>query len=134
MSKDTTAGQDSIEDVSVTAQDREGRRVAGEVRRMRVAPAARKAAGLKALGLCWALMVVSVFLPLAHFVLVPLFGVLGPVMYLVKSKEAARILGGSVGCPAFGTETELGEQAESWPLLTNCAGCGLRLTIEEGAM
>ena len=59
----------------------------------------------------------------------PLFFVLGPVMFVVKSKEAAKILGGSVSCPTCETQTELAAQSESWPVLVNCVGCGARLTI-----
>jgi len=70
--------------------------------RVRVArhdPPARTRRALKALGLCWGLAVVTVLVPIAHFVLVPGFFVLGIVLAVRRFGEATTVLGAFGHCP-----------------------------------
>src|SRR5512140_1627824 len=66
--------------------------------RVRVArhdPGQRTRRALKSLGIFWGLAVVSVLVPIAHFVLVPGFFVLGIVLFVRRTSEAASVLGAS---------------------------------------
>ena len=66
----------------------------------------RAARALAALGACWALALVSVFVPVAHFVLVPAFTVAGVVVAGLRLREDRRLVGVSGTCPRCGTEQE----------------------------
>lgn len=64
----------------------------------------RVARALKALGTCWGLAIVSVFLPVLHFLLVPGFLIAGPYLALQRLAEKATLFGASGTCPACGHE------------------------------
>jgi hypothetical protein len=66
----------------------------------------RAARALAGLGACWALALVSVFIPVAHFVLVPSFTVAGIVVAGLRLREDRRLVGVSGTCPRCGTEQE----------------------------
>ncbi|MGH7743128.1 MAG: hypothetical protein ACRENS_14035 [Candidatus Eiseniibacteriota bacterium] len=83
-------------------------------------------AGLK----CWGLAVVSIFIPLGHFILVPAFLIAGPVVFLMKIAEDVSLKGAHGVCPMCGTEQEFTEQGR---LLARhpvrCPGCGRQLEL-----
>src|SRR5258708_5675775 len=54
---------------------------------------------LKALGACWGLAVVSVIVPIAHFVLVPGFLALGVVLATRRARETASVRAVEGHCP-----------------------------------
>nr|BFD63381.1 hypothetical protein BdHM001_20620 [Bdellovibrio sp. HM001] len=54
---------------------------------------------LKQLVLFWGLAVISVLLPVVHFVLVPLFFVMGAYLALQARKQKQEIISGTVNCP-----------------------------------
>jgi hypothetical protein len=66
----------------------------------------RVARALAGLGACWALALVSVFIPVAHFVLVPTFTVAGVVVTGLRLREDRRLVRVSGTCPRCGTEQE----------------------------
>lgn len=78
---------------------------------------------LKMLALCWALALVSVLLPVLHFVLVPLFALLGPVAAWLGHRRAEVILGGVMPCPECHSPFDVGEGAVQWPLQAQCPAC-----------
>lgn len=77
-----------------------------EVRIVRRDARARMRRALKALGACWGLALVTVLVPIAHFVLVPGFFVLGIVLAAQRAGEAATVLGASGRCPRCDAERE----------------------------
>ena len=120
-----TQGGDAV---AVVVQERQGRTASGTVYLKVLDKAARtKRAGV-ALAICWGLALGSLPILFFHFFLVPPFGVLGPVMFLVRMKQERFVLGAQVDCPVCEKSTELGKQADGWPLLASCGGCGIRLT------
>lgn len=54
---------------------------------------------LKAFGLMWGLAILSVAIPIAHFVLVPVFFLAGPIAALIIFSRESAILGGVGTCP-----------------------------------
>jgi hypothetical protein len=94
---------------------------------------ARALAGLVG---CWAAAIVSVFIPVAHFFLVPGFLVLGVVWAVARSRERQRLLGLRGTCPRCGRDEEFGrgerQGGQTW---VTCPGCFTRLlvTIEPAA-
>jgi hypothetical protein len=85
---------------------------------------------LSALGVCWGLAIVAVFMPVAHFFLVPSLLVTGLVLAVLRGREDVRLLGVHGRCPRCGVEQDFpgsgrfqGEQA------LDCARCHNRLTL-----
>ncbi len=68
----------------------------------------RVARALAGLGACWGLALASVFIPVAHFVLVPTFAVAGVVVAALRLREDRRLVRVSGTCPRCGTEQEFG--------------------------
>ena len=71
------------------------------------APGQRFARTLAGLGMFWGLGLASVFIPVAHFVLVPTFAVAGVVMAVKRAREDRRLLLVRGACPRCGTMQEL---------------------------
>jgi hypothetical protein len=85
---------------------------------------------LAALGLFWGLAVPAVFMPVAHFILVPTLLLTGMVVAASRAREDIRLLGVHGHCPRCGAEQDFpasgrfhGEQA------LDCAHCHTRLTL-----
>lgn len=107
-----------------------GARGRATVYRQRVSDGRRAARAIGGLAACWALAAVSVFVPVAHFVLVPLFVAVGPIVAWVRFRQRSLILGGHGPCPACGEEVVVDAQGESWPLWASCAACRARLDAQ----
>jgi len=71
------------------------------------APGQRFARTLAGLGMFWGLGLASVFIPVAHFVLVPTFVVAGIVMAVKRAREDRRLLLVRGACPRCGAVQEL---------------------------
>ena len=65
-------------------------------------PGARLRRGLLALGACWGLAALTVLVPIAHFVLVPGFFLLGIGLLVKRLGEDATIVAVSGDCPKCG--------------------------------
>src|SRR5262245_20952972 len=63
----------------------------------------RTAAGL---GFCWGVALVSVFIPVAHFILVPTFVLAGIGVAIVRAREDRRLLKVRGACPRCGAEQD----------------------------
>ena len=93
-------------------------------------PSERMTRVLGALGVCWGIAVVAVFMPVAHFFLVPTFLLLGVVLAVLRSREDVRLLGAHGRCPRCGVEQDFagggrfhGEHS------LDCPRCHNRLTL-----
>jgi hypothetical protein len=71
------------------------------------APGQRFARTLAGLGTFWGLALGSVFIPVAHFVLVPTFVVGGIVMAVKRAREDRRLLRVRGACPRCGAVQDL---------------------------
>lgn len=78
----------------------------------------------------WLIGVVAVFLPILHFVLVPLFALLGPFAGFYFYSQTSVILGGVGECPSCGKELEIAKSKPQWPLEDLCLHCRESVTIE----
>lgn len=94
---------------------------------------ARTKAALKSLALFWLLSVVSIALPIAHFVLVPGFFVAGIVFALGQYKRQWRLEAGNVACPECRQNISLKERAAKFPLSETCPNCKTVVTLTEQA-
>jgi hypothetical protein len=91
---------------------------------------ARTGRALKALGACWGLAVVSVIVPIAHFVLVPGFLVLGIVLALQRGREAASVRAVEGHCPRCNAErTFIASGALRAEMRAQCPVCRNELSL-----
>jgi len=84
------------------------------------------------LAVLWLLAGVSLFIPLAHFVLVPGFLIAGPVLAVMvyRSAQARDRVEGR--CPACGAEITIKlEASDEIPKWTYCPACNAALEITE---
>ena len=86
---------------------------------------------LKGMGICWAIAVFAVLIPILHFVLVPLFLLLGVVMFMQQWGQKLYCMSGVIKCPSCQTEMKLKEGAFDWPKREICSGCRSDLRIEK---
>src|SRR3990172_5677542 len=78
----------------------------------------------KVLALYWVLAAVTVFIPIAHFVLVPGFFLAGPLLAYLRYKVTARNERAAGRCPVCGNDITLPlEPAEQLPLWKYCPRC-----------
>jgi hypothetical protein len=77
----------------------------------------------------WGLALLSVFVPLAHFVLVPLFLLIGLVMYPIMLGQKSTVLGGVGACPNCDKRFEIIRCPEKWPLEDICNHCNRHVKI-----
>lgn len=95
----------------------------------------RAARALVVLGACWGLALVAVFIPLAHFLLVPGLFVLGVILATSRAREAWSIVTMQGQCPRCRLEQTLTSARRvrgQW--VVHCPNCKneLALTIEPG--
>ena len=86
--------------------------------------------GLKLLGFCWAMSLVTVIIPLAHFILVPGFFIAGPIGAWIISGQDSVILGGQGTCPSCDTFLTIVRGPNRWPLSDLCAQCQASVSLE----
>ena len=85
---------------------------------------------------CWAVALVTLPIPIVHFIAPPLLLVLGPVLGFLVFRVcdgASDLAGGTYECPSCGKSWALVPAAASWPLSIACQGCETRLTIRPAA-
>ena len=88
---------------------------------------ARTAAGL---AVCWGLALVSVFIPLAHFILVPTFLAAGIGLAIVRAREDIRLVRLRGTCPRCGKEEEFKVGGRLTPgRVLDCPACHNHLTL-----
>ena len=85
---------------------------------------ARAVRSAKGLAIAWGLAVVSVFIPIANFVLVPAFLIAGPIVAHWRYRQAAVRLGGVAKCPDCGAALRISGGPATWPLHEGCTACG----------
>ncbi len=90
----------------------------------------RTARALKFGGICWVASVVSIIIPLLHFVLVPGFFLAGPIVFATILSRERVIKGGRAKCPRCAAEFKIERSVFKFPMLDRCTGCGKELKID----
>lgn len=78
----------------------------------------------------WGLAACSVFLPLAHFVLVPALLIAGPFVFLWAKKQNGKITGLEANCPFCGNALTTAETSINWPQRIACTRCSEPVRID----
>jgi len=90
----------------------------------------RMARAGKVLGISWALAVVTLFIPIAHFVLVPLFGLGGPIMAVMKYRVDNVAEKAHGVCPECQQTVDIElDPADKLPKWTYCPSCNKPLQL-----
>jgi hypothetical protein len=88
----------------------------------------------KGLGACWGLALVTLFIPVAHFFLVPGFLISGLVIAARWSGQTRTYVDVRARCPACEQESDFKVQGKFLlPKETNCQACRARVILEEPA-
>ena len=122
----------STEITPIQFKDNDGKTADGRLNTIRYDSAERVRRALLRLALLWVLAGVSLFIPLAHFVLVPGFLIAGPVVAVMvyRSEWARESAEGK--CPVCGEEITIKLEArDEIPKWTYCPACNAALQITE---
>ena len=121
-----------IDSTDVQFQDNEGNTRSGSVKTTHYETSDRLTRAVVRLTGFWAAAAVSAFIPLAHFVLVPAFLIVG-IMMAVGAYRTDRALNNAMGvCPACQEEVEIKMEADDTiPKWTYCPRCNAPLHILE---
>jgi len=84
-------------------------------------------------GICWGLALLSVLVPVLHFVLVPGFLLAGPIAAWLAWRRTESLLGGEVDCPKCGQTYDVGTGGVQWPLQAQCDGCRTTVRLHRGS-
>ncbi len=91
---------------------------------------AKRAVG--GLAACWALAGVTLFIPIAHFVLVPGFAIAGPIVALRLYTQDQAMLDVKGPCPACNESVTIELDAkDKLPLWTYCPQCRASVHIDK---
>jgi hypothetical protein len=95
----------------------------------------RLARALGVLAACWAAATIAVFIPVAHFLLVPALAIAGPVWAAIRFREHQRLVRVHGVCPRCGRVQDFtaGGTPGRQPVV-HCPGCFNRLVVTIGAM
>ena len=118
------------ETMRVTAFGREAREAVVRVRAW--SPPERVARALAGWLGCWLLAAITLFIPVAHILLVPAFLIGGVVLLVRWSREDRSFVEGHGPCPACGAEQRFRLRGKVvLPKDTFCPGCRARVFIIE---
>lgn len=114
----------------IQANVSDDRRTEGYVTAVFFNPPARAKQALKKLALFWGIALVTVLIPVFHFVSVPLFLGLGIFFGYRSYKSEGRVIEGLTRCPHCNTEVPLKPAELQWPLTEICQNCARVVRIE----
>jgi hypothetical protein len=112
------------------AQDRSTQIEEGLIRIQSWNKRERLVRALKSGGLCWIAALVSIFIPLLHFILVPGFLIAGPILVYFIFGQENRVLGGEGVCPFCHAPLILASATLNFPISDLCTDCHNSLKIE----
>ncbi|WP_413944560.1 hypothetical protein [Bdellovibrio sp. HCB-162] len=118
------------EKVLIQANVGDERRTDGIVYIKHFSPPERMSQALKKLALFWGIALVSVLIPVFHFVTVPLFFFLGLFFARRTYKSEGRVLSGETRCPHCQTEVKVKPAELQWPITEICQNCARVVRIE----
>jgi len=80
-------------------------------------------------GILFGIGIVSVLIPLAHFVLVPAFIIASPIVAWIFFGQTSAVLGGTGTCPNCKKDIKIAQTKNVFPINDICAHCYRALVI-----
>ena len=118
------------EKLPIQANVSDERRTEGYVTVEYLNPPQRLRRSLKKLALFWGISLVSVLIPVIHFVSVPVFIALGIFFSIRSYKSEGRVIEGLTRCPHCQSEIPIKPAELQWPLSEICQNCARVVRIE----
>lgn len=118
-------------EIPVIANVNDDRRTEGVVRVKEFHPQDRMMNAIKKLAMFWGIMILTVFIPVFHFILVPLFFFIGLFMARRAYKSEGRVISGVVPCPNCSTKVEVSRGDLNWPISEICQNCARVVRLEK---
>lgn len=106
-----------------------GKTTVGKIEVREIPQAERVQRGMKIGGALLVAAIVSVFVPVLHFILVPGFLILGLVFGFTTYLTRSEVLEGQFDCPVCGQLNELPKQSLELPCGRRCLKCHYDLTL-----
>lgn len=119
----------TINEQSVVLRHQSGAETRGVVRIEILEKRERLLRALRLAGLCWLLAIGAVFMPIVHFILVPLLLLAGPIIFFVQWPKTHLLLGGEGICPMCNMKLLIQKGAYRWPQEELCSGCRRNLDV-----
>jgi hypothetical protein len=85
---------------------------------------------LKWTAILWGGALISVLIPILHFLLVPSFFIAGPIVGWLTYKTEKAVLGGKGSCPFCKAPLEIAKTAYEFPVKELCTECYSSLAIQ----
>ena len=102
----------------------------GQLYSLQYSSGERMGRAIKVLLICLVLALITAFIPIAHFFLVPLFLIAGPVMAVMKYKLGSALEKVEGSCPECGDAVEIALDAtDILPKRTYCPSCNKPLQL-----
>lgn len=121
----------NIEEIKVRIDAGEGKISEGTVRLQHFTQQERFGRSLKILAMCWGAAIVSIFLPIVHFFLVPALFLAGLIVPGFVYYKESLILGGEGSCPKCKHPLHIEKGSNQWPLTDLCTDCRSAVTIQK---
>lgn len=90
----------------------------------------RSGKALFTLVICWLLAALAIFIPVAHFLLVPAFFMAGFVGALLSGRREGIVVGSNAKCPQCATALNLEAAPSSLAIYRACHGCNQQIFVE----
>lgn len=119
-----------MEKIKIQANVSDERRTSGEVEVEYFSPRQRTQVAVKKLFLFWGIALVSVLIPIFHFVTVPLFFGLGLFFAYRSYQSQGQVLTGETTCPHCQNKVIIQKAELQWPLSEICQNCARVVRIE----
>lgn len=84
----------------------------------------------KVFGVCFGIACLTVFIPILHFVLPPLFLLLGGFLATTTWLQKSEVMRGEITCPNCKKKMVLTRGPEEWPRAQRCEGCAYSLSVQ----
>ncbi|MBN8550439.1 MAG: hypothetical protein J0M12_14085 [Deltaproteobacteria bacterium] len=94
-------------------------------------PQERLLRALKTFAIWFFIALLSVFIPILHFVLVPLALLLAFIFSFMAYGQSSVVLGGSGSCPFCSARLDIVRKPDRWPLDDICSSCSRHVRIEK---
>lgn len=122
----------SKEQLPVNLKDDQGNAADGVMHYTAYSAGDRTQRAVIALVACWLVAGVTLFIPIAHFFLVPAFLIAGPVMFFARQKQADAKEKTEGTCPRCKTQITIDmETNDKLPKWTYCPNCDGSIEISE---
>lgn len=101
----------------------------GWVERRDLNQSERMARAGKIFGIFFGGALLTVFVPILHFILPPLLLIIGSVLAFSEYTNKGEMKTGEITCPNCKKLMKLPNEGEGWPRIQRCEGCSFTLTI-----